>query len=100
MTTYTRTQPYGYTCDDCGLDVGSHWRNLATHTAVHNRADQLTARAARVKAMTGETRCAPTGFGLSAGVETDRLGSGNNEPASAQTLTGSSTPLVLQRKEA
>lgn len=54
----------------------------------------------RVDALSGEHACNVTSFDTRAGVERCIIASGNNEPASAQTLTGSSTPLVLKRKEA
>lgn len=98
MSTFTKRHGT-LTCDSCGDVVPSGWRSLTAHTAVHARHDQLTARAARVQAMGDETRCDTGGFEQSASVETDRLME-QNEPASAQTLTGSSTPLVTTRKEA
>ena len=85
MSTYTNRSRV-LTCDTCGDVVLSGWRSLEAHTANHARADQLTARAARVKAM-AETRCDSTGLGTILAAETDRLSGHKAAPITSRGLT-------------
>lgn len=91
MTTFTNDR-----CDDCDTPVGSQWRSKAAHTAVHERADQLTARAARVKAAQDET---PT-FARVFAAQWSKMGAEQDGPPSEETPDGpDAKPTRLTRME-